>query len=222
MVDIRAIQNLGYEHPDTGIPDEVKNRIDDAVASGLNKAWRGMLQVAASGFGKGVLIAAAITLAAGMIIGGADATISGALVEAGVKEGFLHAVNFLTHGAGLLTLAVGGAIGAVADARSHQGRITEQMAKDEAARLEIARARGNQQMQERESEIRKHTTPPAVEYARTESIERKFKEPTNGRAAKSVASAVNIGEVNLDPVASSYAQREKERRLARQAISKAF
>lgn len=206
MVDIRAIQNLGYEHPDTGFPDRVKDAVDRQVVKGISKLWRGVVQVAASGFGKGVLITAALVLAAGMMIGGADAIISGALVEAGVKEGIGRAFGFLLSGGGIITLLAGGALGSVADTQKYQDRITADMAKLEARQLEKAR----------DGEIEK---PVSVQPEREKTVQNKFQQPGNGRAAKSVANAFATGDITLE--SNGFAQREAEQRIARAIAAKA-
>lgn len=211
MADTKAIQDLAYQHPDTGFPDRVKERIDSAISSALTKVWRGFLQVAVSGFGKGVLITAAAVLAISMMSGGAAAFIgyipaalgSAATVDTGVKMGLAAGFHFLTSVGGLITLLAGGALGSVADTQKYQDRINADMAKAEAARFEQARSQ---------------TVAKSVTLQKLG--EQSPKKPTNGRAANSVADAFAKGEL---PVKfNGHAEREEERRAAREIVGRAF
>lgn len=215
MVDTRIvqnakkIQNVGWDRPDTGIPDQLQVAIDKKVSSGLSKVWQGILSVAASGFGKGVLLTAGILLAGAMIGNGATAFIDGVSVNTGVMQGVAKATSFLTSGFGIVTLLAGGALGSVSDTQRYQDRLTHDMAKQEAELLEKARNKGKYR-------------PVSLEQAegKTQANNVTIKQPTNGRAAKSVATALAGGGVELET--NGWAARERERQAHREIVGKAF
>ncbi len=210
------VQNLAYTVPDTGLPDKVKDAVDNAVYSGFGKLWRGFVQVAASGFGKGVLLTAAVVIAGAAVAFGFQAGAGTLLSEVtgvsptvatGFEIGARKAIAFLFgSGLGFATLGVGGALGAVADMKKHNDRINEDMAKVQAKQFEMARS-GHK-------EPAKAQTVPAPETSYTGS-----KQPTNGRAAKSVATALTLqGEPDCD----THCQREEERRALREIVGRAL
>jgi hypothetical protein len=155
VVDLRTIQDLSYQTADTGIPDRIKERYDEALRGAGKKLWQGWLQVATSGFGKGLIIAAlgAIAVSAAIVgfqayagvlaIGGVAAT-----VEQGLALGVTNAIEFLASGFGLAWMGIGGTIGAVADTRKAQNKITAAEAEIEARQLELMRRKGQQQQPE--------------------------------------------------------------------------
>ena len=219
----------------------MQEKIDGAVGAGIKKVWHGMLAVAASGFGKGLLIAAGLAAAGAMLTFGAGAA-AGAItdsltgvpitVDTAVKGGLSWAANFLTSPLGLVYMGAGGAMGAVADAKKHQGRITEHVAKEEAARLAkeresaISKPLSIQRAEESRTHIQKdsprqstHTTTHS--YIREGEIESKHPQPTNGRAAKSVANAFAAGDIEIDNDPGGFVEREEQRRMAREIRGRA-
>ncbi len=215
---VQDIQNLVYTPPDTGVPDRVKETIDNAVLSGFSKLWRGMVQVAASGFGKGVLLAAVVVIGAVAVahgfMAGADMMSMGAssvspTVGTGLEIGAREAVAFLfDSGLGYATLGMGGAFGAIADVMKHKNRITEEIARSQAKQFEVARS---------------HQKAPSVGLSagapEVETSYKGYKQPTNGKAAKSVATALTM---QAEPQCDSWCQQEESKRAAREIVGKAF
>lgn len=147
MKFFRFLQELAYDAPETGIPDDVKRRYDRTVEKSVNKAWSGVLQVAASGFGKGVLITAA-AIAVAMAIGGGyvaiagDMPVAGTLMEAfskGLAGGFGEGLKTLFTTGGIAFLGLGGAFGAISDARKHHATLMAQIANERAQEYEKER-----------------------------------------------------------------------------------
>lgn len=128
-------------------PDEIVASIDSTAGAVGKKLWRGTLAVMASGFGKGVLIAAAATtivmgLAYGFMADSGPLEIAGRTLFTfgeGLAAGIGHAFHFLTHGVGLALLAVGGTLGAIADTRKSYHNITAEVAKSQAQNYDLAR-----------------------------------------------------------------------------------
>ncbi len=214
-MDVRSLQNLAYTPPDTGFPDRVKEAVDNKVYSGISKVWRGMLQVASSGFGKGLLLTAAIVLGVAALVTGSMAYAgmidigNGVLAtfDTGVKIGINNAIGFLKSGFGLATLGIGGALGAVADVRKHQNKMSAEAAQAEARQLEIARA-----LQQAPDVTTQQQPAPAVEP--------KFRQPTNGKAAASLASAVTKPWEAEE--CGTFCQQEKLRRARSEIVGKAL
>jgi hypothetical protein len=98
-----------------------------------------MLQVAASGFGKGILITlAVVTVALAVSMGYSDFA-KNLPSETGIMRGLATAFQFFGSGLGLATLAIGGTLGAVADTHRRQNAITAEMARQQAQDFTLAR-----------------------------------------------------------------------------------
>lgn len=138
MSDLNLKEVLQYEGAvPNDVADGTKRFIDDKVSQAGKAIYRGMLQVMASGFGKGLLATAAVVVAATTA-----AFILTGNMPAGVmaEQGLAKAGEFLLNswgGAGLLT--IGGLVGAVAETKGEQNRITADMAEAEARRYELVR-----------------------------------------------------------------------------------
>jgi hypothetical protein len=204
-VDIRKIANLAYTPPDTGFPDRVKEKIDGVVYGTYAKIWRGMVKVAASGFGKGVLLTAAIAIGGAAVAWGymaeAGSLGAGATIDTGIMHGATKAIGFLLSGFGAATLAVGGALGAVADMWKHHNRISEEVAYMQAKQFTQARS-GN---------ISKDK-----QYALDVDAERRF-----GNRNEHATSAHANGYVVNEPQCDSFCQQEEQRRADRDIATRA-
>lgn len=129
------------------IADSVGDTIDSYTYGGLKKAYRGSLQVAASGFGKGLLITvAAVTVASvvATVIWPATmlgASFAGAGVATCVNEGLMLAGNFLLGtGAGFITMLVGSTVGSLAAAHSENAHMGKEIAESKAQYYKLMRS----------------------------------------------------------------------------------
>lgn len=138
---------------DTGTPDQAKEWIDTKVHTALGNAASGGMAVLASGFGKGLLVAAAVGAAAiigasvllpeavpGLLAGNevaADFTASDLFIK-----GIQQSVNLLLgHLGGLAFLGAGGAAGSLISVHTENNRIGKEAAQAQAEALACARAR---------------------------------------------------------------------------------
>lgn len=114
--------------------DLVKDGYDHALKSTGMSLWKGIQQVGLSGFGKGAALVALMVVGVTALLAGwmgsAEALslihpVTGNVVthvttfEHGFSVGIGKALEFLTSGLGLATLAIGGTLGAVSEAHSH-------------------------------------------------------------------------------------------------------
>lgn len=209
MVDVRKLANLAYTPPDSGFPDRVKEKIDGAVYGGLSQIWRGMVKVAASGFGKGVLLTAAIVIGGAAVawglVAGAGALVSAsgvaATADTGLMLGASKAVGFLLSGLGAATLAIGGAFGAIADVKKHQGRINEEVARTQA--MQFAKARSGQLSKDKQ-------------YPLDVDTERRF-----GNRNEHATPAHGNGYTVNEPPCDTWCQQEEQRRTDRDIATRA-
>lgn len=160
MTNERPIQELAYGYVTEETPAEKLDALANRATSAAGrKLWKGWLAVAASGFGKGAIIAviglvAATALAFGLGAGAGNITtmtewgLKAATVEQGVAIGASYMMHMLTHNAGLAAAVVGfgGLAGAVIDGSRHR-KLTAAAAQEEARRYADARqqALGQQQ-----------------------------------------------------------------------------
>lgn len=136
----------GYD-PGRTAGDAVKEKYDAALGKAKGGIGHGIGQVAASGFGKGVILTALVMVAATAALAAFAGpagllTVGGAAVptvEAGLAEGVGMGLSFLTSGFGLMTMALGGMAGAFMDARKHQSKIDAREAEILAKQYEISR-----------------------------------------------------------------------------------
>jgi len=153
---VRTAKPAGQvEREDLG--ELVERKYNDGLKYAGGKIWRGMLQVGASGFGKGLLITAGVVLAVTALMFGFGASLgeitigpATATVEKGIMIGFWKALQFLTHssGWGAVTLAAGGTLGAVVEMNKEPGRISLAQAEELAKQYEISRRQGRVQEKE--------------------------------------------------------------------------
>lgn len=157
---IHHLQDLAIRSGEAGLPNAIKEKYDEAMIGTGKKLWQGMLAVAASGFGKGVLASIGIIAAVSALLIGFQASIPGGLeigdqvidtFAEGATAGIAKAFYLMTHPIGLVALAVGGAIGAVGDVRKAQNKITAEMARAEEQYYE--RARQMQQAREMDAAL---------------------------------------------------------------------
>lgn len=131
LPDIEVLE-LASRAAKTGIPDFVKQQYDAALTKAAKGLWRGIVKAAASGFGKGVLVTAGLILAGWAMASGFVNIAGGLPLDAGISNGLGGAIGFLTGGFGLVTLGIGGTLGAVSEARKTQGHITAEIARFQA------------------------------------------------------------------------------------------
>lgn len=150
-----SLQDFAFKTATPGGPiDYLEDQYNNALKGVGRKLWRGMLQVAASGFGKGLLVTAGAIIGITALIAGyggfaEQLTVNGVAIQTfqdGLVAGAKKAIEFLVSGFGLTSLAIGGTLGAVSDVRRHQNKLTAEMARAEAAELE--RKRNKQHLQE--------------------------------------------------------------------------
>lgn len=177
-----SIQNQLAAWPRIGMPDVLKEKYDSMLKRTGRKLWRTILQVAASGFGKGVLLmAAAVTLGfAGYygLVGYAGDLPGPALglsstLEQGIMHGIGQGLGFLGKGIGLLTLAIGGTLGAVNETRKTQNKLTAEIARAEAQEFALARQLGQVQQQQ-----------PEMEKGQKAAAEKPWNQPDGGFIAR--------------------------------------
>lgn len=117
--------------------------IQDALNTGLKavgrKLWLGTLSVMASGFGKGLLAAAAVVVVASIFLSGMGAVNAGMAFATGASAGITEGLAFLASGAGFGALAIGGTLGAVVETGKHQGRLRSEVAHLEKTAYEAIR-----------------------------------------------------------------------------------
>src|SRR6185436_7420507 len=136
------IQELLTKMSKDGIPEFIKDEYESALKTAAKKMWRGMMTVAASGFGKGVLFAiGAVLLVTAMVSGWQNAGVVTSTFEHGFKDGIGEGIRFLFSKFGLATMAFGGAVGAVSDVRKAQHKISADLARVEAKEYALARER---------------------------------------------------------------------------------
>ena len=127
-----------------GLEDDVKDWIDDKVYSAGKRAYRGALDVMTTGFGKGLLITAAVavtvTVAAVLI---SPATLLAPAAAAGsagelIGSALTLAANFLTTQAGgIFLLGMGGAAGSLYEAHKENTDLHVSHARDIEALINI-------------------------------------------------------------------------------------
>ena len=144
-----SLDNPYHDDTEPGLLATVQDPIDARVHGALKAGARGGLAVLASGFGKGLLIAAVIAtvaiIGAAIITSGASLGVAytGITVAKSVGYGLATAGNWLLgSGGGLALLAGGGVIGSLIAAHSENGRIGKEAAEAEAARYARERERG--------------------------------------------------------------------------------
>ncbi len=129
---------------DPGLLATIPESIDATVHSGLRAGYRGMLEVLASGFGKGLLAAAAIFVAGSVIAAVAAPAMLGLAANisfgAAVEQGLIFATsNLVANGNLWLLLGLGGVIGSLSEAHDENTRISEEAAKSQAIAYQKAR-----------------------------------------------------------------------------------
>ena len=134
------IQDVAKKVLESKSVSDVQALVNDSAKRLGKKTLRGMLHVAVSGFGKGVLIAAGFVIAAMAFSAGIFAMDGGATFASGVSSGIKAALSFLTSSAGgLAALGIGGALGMAMETRQHQNDMTARIAQLEAQAHEATR-----------------------------------------------------------------------------------
>ncbi len=150
--ELHTLQQLAYADPGIGPVQIVSAQIKSGAHEAGKKLWLGMTAVAATGFGKGVLIAAAAIVVMAAIAGGITAlsgvpmvpSLTGMLVPASLEKGLamgiergLNAVFF--NPLAWVGLGIGGALGAASDVRKKQNEINAEIAQAQALEYEARR-----------------------------------------------------------------------------------
>lgn len=133
------LQELAKYKPDTGFPDYVKDTYDNALADITKRLWKGALKIAASGFGKGVLVIAAVILGVTALETGFVASTGGMAFAGGAIAGLEKGLLLLGQAPGLVAMAIGGVLGAASDLRRHFNHINAETAEAEAQRYAVLR-----------------------------------------------------------------------------------
>lgn len=133
------------------IGKKLNSTLNRSVTAGAKRASRGFWAATGTGFGKGALLVAGIVLLGAMTFGALsgtspafDPTIPLGMAEtqgfgAGLVSGLGAGINFLLQGPGLVLMAMGGTVGAVADVRTRQNEIETQVAQQISMTRETAR-----------------------------------------------------------------------------------
>lgn len=221
-IEIEKLQSAAYEGTSNTLVERVEGAYDRVVFGTGKKIWKGMVAVAASGFGKGVLIAAAALIIGGAVLAAASAdaglfgyavssfdgisTLIPGTTEQALVEGASHGFGtLLTSGWGMAAMLAGGVLGAVADVRKEQNKISAQQAADLAAGY--AAAREQQPAQAPEQTVKQETTPAVAAIAEAQP----WDQPQAG--TKRQPTVINI---SCNPTAyahhTSHVEREATRR----------
>lgn len=119
-----------------GPGDFVKAQYDSALRSTGSRLWQGILKISGSGFGKGVMLAAALTIAVVAISVIAPA----AAPETELMNGIFKGIGLLaTTGTGLAIMAFGGAIGAGVDMVMRRNALSAAQAEALSKQYELER-----------------------------------------------------------------------------------
>jgi hypothetical protein len=160
------------DHIDPGPGGVLKDGYNAALGGTMRQAWGGIQKVAASGFGKGLLLTGLLVigvmaLVAGYMGAGGTLAVGAAHIttfEGGFGAGISKALEFLTSGLGLATLGIGGTLGAVSEVRGHQHKIaaaeSERLAMEYQRKLELEKMKNRQPEQQPEKKAEK----PAKEH----------------------------------------------------------
>lgn len=143
--------------------DLVKNATDERMSTGMRGIWQRVRETGWSGFGKGVLLTAAIVIGvvalfSGFKGGNSDMSINGSLIttfENGLGHGISLALDFLTSGLGMVTMAVGGTLGVASNIMQDQRK----QAALESERLAIEYQRMREQGKQHECEKAPEKSP---------------------------------------------------------------
>lgn len=156
---------------DEGIGAWIEKKYNDTARKSLWWAYDGMWTAAASGIGKGLLMAAGVAVAAHMGAGLWEA-MAGNLAEPtvinGLSGGFAGGVNFLTTtGMGATMLGIGAAIGGAYDVHNRQDTIRTELAETRKMMREVKHALKEKELAVVQSILEKrmaaHITEPETE-----------------------------------------------------------
>jgi hypothetical protein len=160
------ITDIAFNTSKTGVPDLVKEAYDREIRKIGLKFWHGITKVASTGFGKGVLVVAAITAVAftGFFALAAAGTAVG--FAGGAATGLFTAIGALMHPVGLIGMAVGGTLGAVSDVRRYHNQITAEMAELKAENFAKSREDGlSQQIEQLQQATQNRVMTPEQQQA---------------------------------------------------------
>lgn len=145
-----------HESVEPGPGGVIKDGYNAALGGTMRKAWGSVQSVAASGFGKGLLLTGLVVvgvmaLVAGYMGAGGTLWVGAAHMttfEGGFGAGISKALQFLVSGLGLATLGIGGTLGAVSEVRSHQHKLaaaeSERLAMEHQRQLELEKMKNRE------------------------------------------------------------------------------
>jgi hypothetical protein len=142
--------NSDYAPPSDGFLDGAQRWADDKIHGAYKSAFKGLLRVSATGFGKGVIATALVAVVGIALLGGIDlpAATGGELLKGALS----HATKIFTSGQGLAILGAGGLLGAAVSAHGEHKRISAKQAEEMAKYYEVMREK-NARAQEKSPTI---------------------------------------------------------------------
>lgn len=163
--------------PEFTAGDSVKEVVDDGMAAGMRAIWKRVREVGAGSFFKGAVltglaITAAMLLVAGYLGAGSSLEVSGALMntfEKGAGAGISTALDFLTHGLGIATMAAGGAAFVASDIIQEQKRQAAQETERLALEYERNRQNGKDRARQQSQNQNKKTEPSSQQEKEAEA-----------------------------------------------------
>lgn len=128
----------------------MKNAVDDGMASGMRRMWSAVREIGAGAFVKGALITglvitASLALVGGYMGSGSELQVGSAVMntfEKGFGAGIDKALQFLSHGMGLVAMALGGTLAVGSEIMDNQRKLAA--AESERLALEYRRSREQQ------------------------------------------------------------------------------
>lgn len=137
MVDVKEISQRLLDAKSGADAQDV---FSDIAKGAARKTTRGLLRVMASGFGKGLLLAAALVVGAMAFSSGIFAVNAGYLFSEGALAGIGQAAAFLFNGvAGPIMLGLGATLGAALEVKGNQDKIRADVIRLEAKAYEATR-----------------------------------------------------------------------------------
>ena len=126
-----------YAPPSDGFLDGAQQWADGKIHGAYKSAFKGLLHVAATGFGKGAIATAIIAAGVMAVLAFTAApTVAAATVFSSVLSA---SATYFTSGAGLALLGGGGLLGAALSAHGEHKRLNTQQAEEMAQYYEVVR-----------------------------------------------------------------------------------
>ncbi len=152
----------------------MKNQVDEGMAGGLRKLWKGVQEVGVSSFGKGALLAAITVVAVMALVGGymgsdASLTVGQSLMdtfEKGMGAGISKGLQYLASGMGLMTMAAGGIMGTGSDIIKNQQK--QAALESERLALEYQHSKDLQKLKQQSQHITRSSHRSTSSIIRTD------------------------------------------------------